>query len=432
MDRQEGDGRVIINIEDLASSLENEMSNDGRLPMLKHCIFKTPSILLRHKQSAYVPNYFSIGPYHHGQGKTKRAEKIKIKYLTNLFASMSSGQDLLRRCIDSIAVVETNARNCYDLEEEIGFGSEEFVQMLLVDGCFIIELFRKDAKLVPIDEKDPIFSTSFMLQFLYHDLILLENQIPWFILERLFDVLTTPSETKPLVELAFHFFKTTFSSYQTPVEASHFNDMNIKHILDLLWFSLVSPSKKLANENTYLGWQPIHSATRLKESGVKFKKVTSESILDINFNQGVLQIPSLLIQETTETMFRNLISYEQCLPHCRPVFTCYAIILSQLIGTAYDLEILCDKGIVDNWLSLEQATQFFDKLYQDTYVKEFFYSKFVQDLNQFCQSWWPRARAAYVHYYLSKSWIVVVVAAQVYACTMLFLTFLQTFFAIKN
>ncbi|WRX21459.1 Protein of unknown function DUF247, partial [Theobroma cacao] len=148
------------------------------------------------------------------------------------------------------------------------------------------------------------------------------------------------------------------------------------------------------------------------EFGLKFVKVTPDSILDIKFRDGSLEIPSLLIQETTETILRNLIAYEQCLPHCPPIFTCYAKVLDNLIDTTNDMEILCKSEIFDNWLSPEDATQFFNRLYNDTYVKEFYYSKLCDELDGYCKRWWPTWRAYYVHNYFSKPWAI---AAQIYA-----------------
>ncbi|PON95333.1 hypothetical protein TorRG33x02_088550 [Trema orientale] len=53
--------------------------------------------------------------------------------------------------------------------------AHKFVEVLVLDGCFIIELFRKKSNEDLKEEGDPIFTMSCLLQFLHHDLILLEN-----------------------------------------------------------------------------------------------------------------------------------------------------------------------------------------------------------------------------------------------------------------
>ena len=131
----------------------------------------------------------------------------------------------------------------------------------------------------------------------------------------------------------------------------------------------------------------------------------------------------MLIQETTETIFRNLIAYEQCLPNCEPIFISYAKVMDNLIDTPSDLDVLCKEDIRDNWLSPEDATQFFNNLYNDTYVKKFYYSQLCNDLNVYCGKWWHKWRAAYVQNYLSRPWAIL---AQIYAVVIFILTLLQT------
>ena len=425
------DNTTVIDVESLVSSMENKnllsLSPD-------HCIFRTPSILLKHRKEAYLPNCFSFGPFHHDQPNLKVTEKIKLKYLQGLLYRSDNPKEGYRELLDSIKEVEGKARDCYagNIDQNVAV-TGNFVEMLVVDGCFIIELFRKDGGVVPKEGDDPIFSMSCMLQFLHHDLILLENQIPWFALEILFNKTKGPSETKSLIELALHFLSNVFSSHRRPLDyiPNLFKDQKVKHILDLLRLSLVLPSEEVkiyegnrpSNQQNF-EWQPIPSATRLKEAGVKFVRVNVDSIFDMKFRIGVLEIPSLLNKETTETIFRNLISYEQCLPNCSPIFTCYAKIMDNLIDTTNDMEILCKKEIFDNWLSPEDATQFFNKLYNDTYVKEFYFCDLCNALNHHCQQWWPKWRAAYVQNYFTKPWAI---AAQIYAIIMFILTFWQTY-----
>ncbi|XVF60070.1 hypothetical protein PTKIN_Ptkin08bG0013700 [Pterospermum kingtungense] len=417
---------VVISVGSLVSSLRNRRRR-SMLP--SNCIFKTPSILFRHKEISFLPNRFSIGPMHHGNQNLVPAEKIKIEYLEGLLSRVIISrsqtmpdeameieqQNILSDWVNAVKKIEKEASACYEGHDYAAEKGDEFAKIMVIDAVFIIELFRKHARQITIEKDDPIFSMSCMFQFLRHDLILLENQIPWLVLETLFEKTKLPSE-KSLIELTLHFFDNLFTSY--PPDHTKIcpliNGHDIKHILDLLRLSLVLPYKEIENRQIS-AWQPVHSVTRLREAGVKFKKMATDSILDIRFSQGFLEIPCLLIQETTETIFRNLISYEQCLSNCRPIFTSYAKIIDNLIDTTNDMEILCKEEIFDNWLSPEDATQFFNKLYNDTYVKEFYYVELCNKLNAHCNQWWPRWRAAYVHNYFTKPWVI---AAQIYAIIM--------------
>lgn len=428
MARDTRNGEIKIEAESLlASYIKDKIEGSQHCLSVDNSIFRTPSILARHNEKAYTPNHFSIGPFHR-KPELKAGERIKFKYLQDVLSRSAEKKADAKwtECLDSIKEVGNKARNCYaEILED-----ENFVEMLVVDGCFIIELFRKYGK-VEQAKDDPIFSQSCMLQFLHHDLILLENQIPWFVLEILFNKTKDPSETNSLIQLALDFFSNKFTSHTPIFDPKLFENQGVKHILDLLWLMLVLPSEEVKkyqrnqrSNKKKLGWQPIPSATRLEEAGVRFIHVNANanSILDLEFINGVLEIPSLLIQETTETIFRNLISYEQCLPNCRPIFTSYAKIMDNLIDTTNDVEILCKEGIFDNWLSPEDATQLFNKLYNDTYLKEFYYGELCNEVNRFYKQLRPRWCFAFVNNYITKPWAIVAI---IYAIIILFLTFWQ-------
>ncbi|MBA0601247.1 hypothetical protein Gorai_004429 [Gossypium raimondii] len=354
--------------ESVASSLENMMVGSNFLPSTC-CIFKTPSILYRHKEEAYIPNAFSFGPFHHGKPNLTETEKIKSKYLQCLIARSHSPEARLKQCIDVIKEVEEEARACY--AGTIGFSHDEFVKILVLDACFIVELFRKDANLVSKDDDDPVFTMSCMLQYLFHDLILLENQIPWLVLERIFSLTASPNEAKSLVGLTLQFFSNIFSSDEHSIEPHLFANQEIKHILDLLRKSLILPYSGEDSQHC-LGWQPFPSATSIKEAGIEFRRVSSSSILDIS-----------------------------------PRVASYVILLSNLINTSKDLDILCGTGIIDNWLIPEDSTKFFKALYHDSYVKEFHYLRLCENVNGYCHQWRSRWNAFYKHNYLGKPWAIV-------------------------
>ncbi|KAE8697100.1 putative Calcium-binding EF-hand family protein [Hibiscus syriacus] len=244
-------------------------------------------------------------------------------------------QRVLSDLINAVNLVEKQASSCYadhDFAAELG---DEFVKTMLLDSVFIIELFRKGDEEVK-EPGGPIFSMACMLQFLQHDLILLENQIPWLVLEILFEKTRLPYETKSLIELALWFFANTFTSHLPPeLTFSGLEGKDMKHILDLLRLSLVLPSREMKSLWPF-GWRPIRPVSRLKEGGLKFKKCVSDSVLDIS--------------------------------------------------TINDLEILSRSEFFDNWLSPEDSVQFFNNLYKGTYVKEFYYAELGDKLNWHCES----------------------------------------------
>ncbi|KAF3435213.1 hypothetical protein FNV43_RR22300 [Rhamnella rubrinervis] len=353
-------------------------------------------------QKAYAPIAFSIGPYHSAKQHLKPSQIIKINYLHDLLtyrtapqpsssAAASTHEPLLRDLFREVFVVLNEARECY--AGQIDMSEFELLFLMVVDGCFILELFYKIAYGVPARDHqrtsttssstfklfDPIFGTNFLLQYLYHDLILVENQIPWVVLERLFSRIETTymkDHQKPLLQLAVEFFE---------------------------------------------------------ESGIKFKVAAgsssaSECVLDITFHDGVLEIPQLHIHENTETLFRNLVFFEQVSLLAASRFTCYALFLENLIKTSSDMKLLCERGIVDTSLSVEEATQCFRKLnINGAYLKENFYYEITQNVNTSCRRRWPRYLRVLKVEYFKTPWAVLSIAA---AVILLILSFLQTLFTV--
>ncbi|PON95338.1 hypothetical protein TorRG33x02_088600 [Trema orientale] len=431
---QAGSGEHVITIDDvngLATELKKSIADDSLFRPLKCCIFRVPTILSRHNENAYVPNAFSIGPFHYMKQPVMQAtQKIKLRYLKGLISRSqpSPGIDDESRLKDFINAVGRHLEVALEYyAEPVSMSLKEFTHVLVVDGCFLIELFRKKAYKDLRDENDPIFKTSCLLQFLHNDLILLENQIPWLVLDTLFQLTKDTSiDKKTLVQLAIEFFGNIFSTTQPPVQPHDLDKLKgTKHILDLLRSSLVCFSNMY---NAKIPWKPMPSASRLKEAGVKFKKAKdSKSILDIKFSNGVLEIPPLLIEETTEPIFRNLICLEQCCPGYEAAITSYAILMDNLINTTTDMDILCDSGVVQNWLNVEDATKFFNQLYTDTYVKENYYLLLAAQVNRHCKRHWPRYRTVLMRDYFNHPWALtsVIVAAFLVVCT-----FLQTYYSI--
>ncbi|KAE8037731.1 hypothetical protein FH972_010296 [Carpinus fangiana] len=329
---------------------------------------------------------------------------------------------MLREMTNVIKTLEGEARAYY--AGPINHSSDDFVKILLIDSCFIIELFYSNANGEGKLENDPIFGMPSMLEVLDHDLILLENQVPWVILERLFTISIGLVCQKTLVELAIEFFRNVYPftiSYQPE---------DIKHIPDLFKKLLVSSMgvDKFEKKMPYR-WEPVPSATRLQEAGIKFRKSKSANMFDIKFRNGVLEIPQIRIHEITETFIKNLISYEQCYPSSDDTITSYAILLDNLIDTTKDVEILRERNILSICMNSEDAVQFFNKLYHTTCVNNFKYVALCKDLNAHCQKRWPRWRAVLVRRYFNTPWAGLSTVA---AVTLLILSFLQTFFSIKK
>ncbi|KAM7490198.1 hypothetical protein LguiA_033119 [Lonicera macranthoides] len=96
--------------------------------------------------------------------------------------------------------------------------SDEFVTMMLVDGCFIIELLLRTYYTDFRDAEHSILLATRLCNDIYRDLILLENQIPFFVLEGIFNLAMADFNLLPLLDLPLYFFENYNVQQKPPSE----------------------------------------------------------------------------------------------------------------------------------------------------------------------------------------------------------------------
>ncbi|XP_004300610.1 PREDICTED: UPF0481 protein At3g47200-like [Fragaria vesca subsp. vesca] len=170
------------------------------------CIFRVPPCLVEINKNTYRPRIVSLGPYHHGEKHLEMMQQHKWRFLHDLLARTPLTGPRLDDYLQVVSSMEEDIRGCYS--ETINFCSLDLVEMMVLDGLFVIELFCKVGRLSPSDPDDPIFNLAWIFPNLIQDLFRLENQIPFLVLQTLFDK-SKPSRQESdssLGRLALEFF----------------------------------------------------------------------------------------------------------------------------------------------------------------------------------------------------------------------------------
>ncbi|KAK2633062.1 hypothetical protein EUGRSUZ_L00681 [Eucalyptus grandis] len=185
---------------------------------------------------------------------------------------------------------------------------------------------------------DPVFfslrsSTHFTLQ----DMILLENQIPLFILDLLFCLQRNrPNQHGVLAKLALRFFS---SLRPTDCPLNCLGRTRLE--FDLL---------PLEGE---LHWLKL----------IKFKNMEVESFQNIQFKDGTLEIPRLVILDRARSLFLNLVAFEQCHFNYNNDITTYLFFMDDLIDFAEDMRNLHDYEVMRHELgSNAEVADFFSQI----------------------------------------------------------------------
>ncbi|XP_020110621.1 UPF0481 protein At3g47200-like isoform X1 [Ananas comosus] len=350
------------------------------------------------------PRVVRIGPFHRKvRTSISNNKKWMIVYFVNYLYRLD-----LAGCIIKIKNQVATARRDYtelDVLESFGLKDDNrFAKMLLLDSYFILFVLtvkiRKrpsgytlmpttpdSARLLNLFRDD----TTEVLDIIFHkdeiapDLLIFDNQIPFFVIEELFKELKW---NKPLHEYALEFFRTIH-----PRPARHCIDEDsppkFLHLLDLFHWSRVPKSKyiELSSSSKQLdsidlarrspnAMEPRETATmfgkkkprqqdsinwarhtpnamELTESATLFEKKTSGSSLDITFRRrwfkrigGVLDIPELHIRDYSSFIFHNLIAFEMQSSSRGRCTMAFSVLMRNLLQSQEDVKLLRQRGIL--------------------------------------------------------------------------------------
>ncbi|KAJ3690823.1 hypothetical protein LUZ61_019987 [Rhynchospora tenuis] len=444
----------------------------------KFTIFRVPYHIRQNNKQLYEPRIVSIGPYYYKDDAFQAMEKHKLRYLRDYLSRNT--RNSINHCINKLRGLESRARRCYF--EDVKLESEEFLKMMLLDGCFIIEFLIKLYH--PHVQSDEIFDVGWVLPILRNDLLLLENQIPFFVIQELFNLIV-PRDGNALVRMLLKYLSEEYLSEEEKADTQKKEKkekekeehilaigVEIKHILHMYHLCYVrSPTAESTKSFHIKEWlspiklpfvhafllklglrrktnsmnerdpHTIPSATELQEAGITFKRNMSNKFLDIKFQNGILEIPFVTIEDTRRSRLLNLVSFEQynaniskpCNTNPSMNLTSYACFMGSLFKSAKDVTLLTEKGIIENLLATnEELVSFFNWVTMCSYLDyedpEANYLKdVVINVNRYYNSDWHKWRARLKRDYFANPWSTISFIA---ACVLLVLAALQTLYSV--
>lgn len=421
----------------------------------------------------YEPIVLSIGPYHHGAQHLQDMEKVKWQYVDHILKlnceiglhdylrAISKLEKLARTCYSAEIVME---RKCF---LKMLFLDSCFI-LLNMYGNISTELCRKEAFLdIATEEtlevnlearaeneetmqREHGYTHSMSLQegdisevkpnhagfmndnqevekddtktgdsneigdwyshFTWRDIFLLENQIPFFIIEKIYQVSVGKRVgLASLADKACTFIEDFLCHY--PIAIQEPNRPNQFHHLLHLCHTYLRPSQRPcdASESQSRPWyfrrllnfwdkyfrigqrqeenmqnrEPVQQldcfqdgelpgrwrrATQYHEAGVIIKKrewskYNRHSLLDIKFSNGVVEIPCFPIDENTEPLFKNLIAFEQTDNRFGNDISSFVVFMSEFVSTPADATLFTKNGIIVHMLdSDDELPAIFNRL----------------------------------------------------------------------
>ncbi|KAI6690297.1 hypothetical protein NL676_027125 [Syzygium grande] len=453
-----------------AGSLDRGLAHDAES---LRTIDRVPSNWRGVHNNAFNPEMISIGPFGHRNLfggcvpcrpnservyiRRKVMEKHKLRFLNRLLGGklerQRSGGDMPRTSADGERVSDDRESKEDDDGGRIAKAALLDDLTMVVDGCFVVELLRLYYDLfhtqIPARaiEDDPILTNPQILTTLRRDLLLLENQLPFFVLEKLYELINNKNnidhqQAVPLEVLAVTFFdpllpgQNAVSKLDTKKPKAHLLDVFRSTFLKSVREKDAKKEKNRVNSrlnpNGSMRGLVRHFASELQEAGMQFKKWKGHDLLDIEFDHGTLRVPPLSINDNTVSLLLNFVGYEMSVKHPQPFFTNYFMFWDSLVNSPRDIQILRKHGIINLVGSEKAVAELFMRCREAIYDLDlgYLYDE-IKEVNDYGERyyesqyrvWWR----SLIRERFSSPWTCLSLFA---AIILLLLTLLQTFYTV--
>ncbi|KAK1553982.1 hypothetical protein Q3G72_006148 [Acer saccharum] len=381
----------------------------------QHWICTVKENIRKKSEDSYTPEYVSIGPLHREKPELANMQKEKSTHFSAFLLRINTAK--LRKMKKFVGDNEERIRKFYEGESKLF--SCPYREMVLLDAVFILELFLR------------YYEKSILLNNQYHqytgitrDLLLFENQLPYFLLEELY-ILASPVDGAkqpypPFMALCCKFFRKCLPNNQL-------SEVEGKHFLDMIRCALLKNHPTAGQTGSIVHFS---SAVELKKCGVNFKSFDGEGMLNVRFRkkrgqlewfkkynppwfkEGQLLIPKLIIKPITEDLIRNLIALEDSCYTFEAYICDYILLMGYLINSKEDVGLLLKEHIIEfHHTDPDKVVKMIKILCEDinkVLCKDIsYYGVLSQSLCAYIDDYWNRTKAEIKRDYFNSFWKVV-------------------------
>ncbi|KAJ4958655.1 hypothetical protein NE237_025766 [Protea cynaroides] len=237
----------------IRQTLDDELEDETSVPV---CIFNVPKTLLASKPDCYIPQQVAIGPYHFWRPELFEMERYKVSAAKKTQKQLQSLKKF-EKLVEKLMKHEPRIRGSY--HKYIQCNGETLAWMSAVDACFLLEFLQvyaiKEGKILTrilstmshlVDYSGKKSSHNAILR----DIILLENQIPLFILRKILEVQYSSLDVADdlLLTMLMGLCK-ELSPFKLMEDFPSIQVTDCAHLLDSL-FQLIVPRSKQQSEIT--------------------------------------------------------------------------------------------------------------------------------------------------------------------------------------
>ena len=237
----------------IRKTLEEEFEeDDGKLSVT---IFNVPKLLMASDPDSYVPQQVAIGPYHYWRPELYEMQSYKLAATKRFLKSLQTFK--LDNLVDQLTKCEQRVRGCY--HKFLDLNGETMVWMMIVDASFLLELLQIYAMQEGATKRVVSSSMSHLVDYagrksahnaMLRDIVMLENQIPLFVLRKLLEFKFSSKEAadEMLIFMFIGLFKQT-SPFKMIEEFPSIKVSESAHLLDF-FYDMIVPKLETGNDVT--------------------------------------------------------------------------------------------------------------------------------------------------------------------------------------
>ncbi|TVU04156.1 hypothetical protein EJB05_50249, partial [Eragrostis curvula] len=235
--------------------------------LMKKKIHKYPGSMREIDKRYRNPSIVAIGPHHdHSQDHLWHAEKMK--HAAACYCIKESGHSV-QEIYDAVVIVADEARRLYDPEVVGTVVDDDFLPMMFYDSCFLVQYMLFVANYYDSDsEMDESLVSYFESNHndIYHDIMLLDNQLPWLVVETVMRFRDVPLR-KFIANCRNCLQNITVKDDDIVIDDS----FETPHLLGLLRFYIVGRSSKKLPTDAPESFSLSLSPSDLAEVGISLK-----------------------------------------------------------------------------------------------------------------------------------------------------------------
>lgn len=314
------------------------------------------------------PELVAIGPFHRAHWHLHKMEDIKKMAAQEFCCSSTLHQ--VRAFYLSVQEVAAQAREAY-IYDLVGINDDDFTNMMFFDGCFLLQFMT----MVSLDRGPPShwemprLSENWMRR-ISRDILLVENQIPWVVLEALMRLKHVHVD---------RYIADTISNFDVQgakpqVDFEGAEKYRPFHLLDLVRHRQLGPFRRrgtvvVVDEEAAAAARPIlniSSALELAEVGVHLSASRTARFSDMRVGKnplfGKLWLPPVYLGGLTMSLLMNMAAFEMLQGGTSDMdygACSYMQIMAVLINREDDVRELRAKRILYPVFSDKETLEFF-------------------------------------------------------------------------